>query len=216
LFLRYYLSNDIAVRLGFGITSNTSKLNEADSALTGAISSSAFFPLFGGFGLAQTFSTASEKTTQLAFTFSPGIEKHFKGTDKLDPYVGAQIKLSILSKQTQTNSYFASQDNAGSLETLTIDQTIETPGGLNFGLGIFSGFNYFFANNIAIGAEARWMFNTTSVGGDITNTATSTSDIGGTVTTTNTSSPSTNKTSTSGLAATTFGGAVTLTFFFNK
>jgi len=211
LFLKYYLSNDLVARLGFGIATNSSKNTLADSS-DGLQAAAALWT--------KLKNDQNTKTSQFALTFSPGIEKHFGGSDKLDPYVGGQINLTILGAQKTTSNQVVTGDDGvlATTSSVTEDITTTVAGGMGFGISALAGFQYFFAKHIALGAEIMWGFNTLTSGGETTTDLTNTvvDNTGTTTVTTNT--VSTNKTSTSGLSAGTLtaGGNLTLTFFFNK
>lgn len=118
----YTLSEQLSVRLnlGFGIAS-TSWNNGEDGNNKMANSSS-----------------ASE------FSILPGIIYSFAGTNRLTPYVGAELGLaSSFSK------------NVEELGTITATQTNVNGDITAFGLGAFTGFNYYFAKNLYVGAEVK-------------------------------------------------------------
>lgn len=78
---------------------------------------------------------------------SPGIEKHFAGTDRLSPYVGAEI---TFAKQ------FASQED----EDVEIEGAWFNGGSsfsnrnyFGFGLGAVAGADYYFAKHVYLGVE---------------------------------------------------------------
>jgi Putative OmpA-OmpF-like porin family len=107
--------------------------------------------------------TSSETITQLAdsdlddpelidvektfdFSIRPGYEKHFAGTDRLSPYVGAEILFAI-SNTTTEEQYERTEDN----EEVT---TMITKGGNStFGLNVVFGADYYFSDAIYLGAE---------------------------------------------------------------
>ncbi|QHL88514.1 outer membrane beta-barrel protein [Nibribacter ruber] len=76
-------------------------------------------------------------------SLSPGIEKHFAGTDRLSPYIGAELRLS---------KFFASYE----------DDNFEVEGGwgtgtnrnyFGLGLGAVAGADYYFAKHVYLGVE---------------------------------------------------------------
>ncbi|MDR2272659.1 MAG: hypothetical protein LBF27_17255 [Sphingobacterium sp.] len=92
---RYFLQNDLALRLGVGI-------NVLDSAAN-----------YGTpYGTNGYFNSNNRKSTGLDFNF--GLEKHFKGTARLSPYVG--FDLSFGTKHTKqelsTSAYTMNVKNA--------------------------------------------------------------------------------------------------------
>ncbi|MDR1730401.1 MAG: porin family protein [Prevotellaceae bacterium] len=102
-----------------------------------------------GFGINNEFSDNKEeewtKTTNTISEISvtPGVTYSFEGTNKLAPYIGAELLLATTSDK----------------------ETVETKSGYKrvtknenspfntFGLGIFTGFNYYFAKNLYLGVE---------------------------------------------------------------
>ncbi|MBR4712097.1 MAG: hypothetical protein IKP27_00240 [Paludibacteraceae bacterium] len=78
------------------------------------------------------------------FSVCPGINYVFDGTDKLAPYVGGELEFGITStKHTE--------------ETEEMKQVRKNQGGFNtFGVAAVSGFNFYFAKNIFIGAEVKF------------------------------------------------------------
>lgn len=92
---RYFVQDDLALRLGVGI-------NVLDSAAN-----------YGKpYGTTGFFNSNDRKGTGFDFNF--GIEKHFKGTSRLSPYIG--FDLSIGTKRTKqslsTSSYTMDLKNA--------------------------------------------------------------------------------------------------------
>lgn len=161
MFGRYYLSSDLALRVGLGINSASMKSSTVDS-------------------VGANILTTDDQTSAFSFGISAGVEKHFaSAASKLDPYAGAQINFGSIGK---IKNEFHSNLNTDP----AVDNTVvtELAGGSNFGVGLLAGFNYFFSDNFAIGAELGWGFSSTSVGGDWTQTSTA---ISGSTTTTSTS-----------------------------
>jgi hypothetical protein len=80
------------------------------------------------------------KTSQVSF--APGIVYNFAGTERLTPYLGVEAVIATRSATTIA-------------EAKDFKQEIRNEGDLfnTFGLGVFSGFNYYFANRLYIGAE---------------------------------------------------------------
>ncbi len=150
LFGRYYISSSMAIRAGLGINSMNTKTNDVDST-----------------GNPGQIMTTDMSMGAFSFGLNAGIEKHFAtSAAKLDPYAGAQISFAMLGKinaesvantsdQTTTPVVF------GDVTTVTH----EWDGGTGFGLDLIAGFNYFFSDFFALGAETSWGFGSAGVGG---------------------------------------------------
>lgn len=158
LLLRYMLTDNIQARLGLGINSINNKNSNSDSL--------AFFS--GYVGANQVYSAAEGTTKRFDVYLAPGIEKHFAGGDKVDPYFGAEIVIGMVGKTTLDSTNEAASDLYA--RSYALDQ--ETEGGFGFGINLVAGFNYFFARKIALGAEVSWGFNTLTSGGDTKTTTT--------------------------------------------
>lgn len=144
LFGRYYLSQDLAIRAGLGINSTNAKFVTTDST-----------------GLPDQIATTTNQLSAFSFGLNAGVEKHMATESKrLDPYVGGQISFAMLGKIKNVNTVESTTDLGALTET-----TDEWDGGLGFGIDVLGGFNYFFSDNFAIGAEMSWGFHTVSVGG---------------------------------------------------
>lgn len=87
---------------------------------------------------------------QFLIGLAPGIERHFKGTRRLDPYVGATLSLAFVGKQ-RTKGIDDFVDDDGSFEKIETNSL--APGGFGLGLDGFIGFNYYVAKKISIGLE---------------------------------------------------------------
>ena len=144
-FGRYYLSSDMALRVGLGINSISTKGNTVDSVGT-------------------AITTTDTKMSAFSFGLNVGVEKHFaSAAEKLDPYMGVQVGFSSLGAiKMETNS------NTNSDPAVSSTDVIEMAGGSAFGLDLIAGFNYFFTDNFSLGAEFSWGYGTASLGGDYT------------------------------------------------
>lgn len=86
----------------------------------------------------------TKSTSRIAlFTINPGLNYVFDGTDKLAPFIGGELEFGITSTKQTNESERA--------KTITKNEN-----GFNtFGAAAVSGFNYYFAKNIFIGAEVK-------------------------------------------------------------
>ena len=118
--VRYFLSDDMAARLGGHLSFNTS------------------------------VPAPDAKTRAIEFSIAPGIEKHFAGTNRLSPYIGAELVLGIRNahyeldgpngSSVEVKGSFATGDNANR-------------GFFLVGLGAVGGFDFYVAKHLFIGYE---------------------------------------------------------------
>lgn len=169
---RYYITDKIVARIGLGIN-NTSIKNDTSLTEKG---------LFGGGDpafankITKTTTKGAYSQTSTAFLLNPAIEYHFGGTDKLDPYVGAQISFGTRGATTTNSSKDISSvldENNLNLGSSKVVTKVVAPGGSMFGFAPIIGFNYFFADKFAIGAEYQIGFTNTKTGGKEVTTVTS-------------------------------------------
>lgn len=176
LMFRYFTSDKMAIRVGFGINTWNNKWETTDSTS------------------GNTAVTIWDSTyKKMAFSISPGIEKHMGKGAKLDPYMGLALSISIKGKSKMTSNTEV-KPNTGTGSTSKFDGDMK--GGMGVGVNLIAGFNYFFTQHLAVGAELMWGFNTTTDGGEWNGTWTNTA--GGTTTTTKMTGN--NKTKSSGLS----------------
>lgn len=147
-FGRYYLSSDLAIRFGLGINSMSTAREMSDSNII---------------QIGDTeIETSLDEAKGFSFAISAGIEKHFaSAASRLDPYAGAQINFASLGSMTMEGSTTDATDPASSTSYSYV-----IAGGSHFSINLLAGFNYFFSDNFAIGAEMMWGFGSTSTGGD--------------------------------------------------
>lgn len=96
-------------------------------------------------------------------TIRPGYEIHFDGTDRLSPYVGAEVDFGIGNVSTESESWSANDDdNFGELEQYVTWSQTRTQRYTRFGLNLVAGFDFYFADNVYLGAEMGFGFSNTS------------------------------------------------------
>lgn len=93
------------------------------------------------------------------FSISPGYEKHFAGTDRLSPYVGAELMFAMNST-TQTEEHHSGNsestfDDPANWSTWTTERK---DGTTSFGLNALAGADYYFADNFYLGLEIKLGF----------------------------------------------------------
>ncbi|GAA4774327.1 MULTISPECIES: outer membrane beta-barrel protein [Flavobacterium] len=127
---RYFLKDDLGLRLGFATNSN--KTESIDNSNPNNVE------------------TTINKNSN--FTLNLGVEKHFAGTERLSTYAGADLLLNFKGAKTEytENNYFynvdgANIDNAGNF----INNA-----GTQFGLRLVTGADYYIAKKVFLGVEA--------------------------------------------------------------
>jgi hypothetical protein len=102
--------------------------------------------------------------TEKSFDFSirPGYEIHFEGTDRLSPYVGAELLFASHS-ETLIKEF---QDGVNATDDLdpakwSTWEAERKRGTTTFGLNAVAGFDYYFVDNLYFGAEIGFGFKTT-------------------------------------------------------
>jgi opacity protein-like surface antigen len=85
----------------------------------------------------------TERKSNFGLSISPGIVYSFKGTPRLTPYIGAGLNVGFRSttEKTENGSVTKKVNHVGGFDTFT------------FGLGVGTGFNYYVAKNLYVGAE---------------------------------------------------------------
>lgn len=140
---KYYLSTSKVLRVDLGPSIQSKKSFREDSI---------------GSSLRAIDSTYKKSSLYLAV----GLEKHFSGTKRLDPYIGGQIGIGLIGK-TKIEEEIRTVSSAGTdRETITFEQD----GGFAMGLNAIAGFNYFVAKNFALGAEYTLGYNFLKDGGN--------------------------------------------------
>ncbi len=145
---RYFLGDNLAVRLGLNLNSQ-SRTNRDYENPDGT----------GGVG--------EEKHSFFLFGFRPGAEYHFAGGEKLSTFAGTYFILDITSAKTTRTNYV---NNVG--YTPNFNQTVDGQSsignkGTTFGLGLYSGFDWYFIQKVYLGVE--WGINFATISeGDVT------------------------------------------------
>lgn len=127
---RYFVNNSLALRLGFGLSLDNQKENVYGVG-----------PDEGKSGFVKTSATS--------LLINLGVEKHFKGTGHLAPYVGADILFGISGQKiTRENA----TDSGAYFDDLK--STVKGPGTFGLGLRGVIGADYYIARHVYLGAEA--------------------------------------------------------------
>ena len=133
--LRYFMSSDMAIRVGFSVAS----------------SSTTDITLGGTTGEIEI----ENKSSSFGLTINPGIEKHFAGTDRLSPYIGAELLFTLISTSDLDQETTSLTDDA-------IVETETTNGSTTFGLNLVLGADWYFSKHIYMGTEVGFGFASTS------------------------------------------------------
>jgi hypothetical protein len=131
--VRYFLADDMAIRFGLGLGMNTDKnVMNGDSSWT------------------------EDKMT--SWSISPGIEKHFAGTDRLSPYAGLDITIGGTNYEGESNDITVT-GSGSSTTTTTTTGTYEgmtssgTRANSTLGINLLAGCDFYFAKRIYLGYE---------------------------------------------------------------
>ncbi|MEX2379353.1 MAG: hypothetical protein WD530_01310 [Vicingaceae bacterium] len=144
---RYFMSSDMAVRVGFSVSSSSEKTPEE---------------VIDPSDPTETIEL-EDKSSTFGISINPGIEKHFEGTDRLSPYVGAVLNFSML------NTKEIDQDVDGTGDTY---ESETTGGSTTFGLNLVLGADWYFSKHFYMGTEVGFGFSSTNIKDDeITNPA---------------------------------------------
>ncbi len=151
--LRLFNSESSAIRIGFGIGGGTTTtVNTQPFEATS--SSGTDVPVDALYDYDRNFS----------FNIRPGYEMHFEGTDRLSPYVGAELLIGINRNSFERefwgpNSQI-SVDNQ-QRENFEMFTMKRNEGSTVIGFGAVAGVDYYIADNLYLGAEIGFGFNRT-------------------------------------------------------
>ncbi|MDO4726779.1 MAG: BT1926 family outer membrane beta-barrel protein [Porphyromonadaceae bacterium] len=125
---RYFIMDAMAIRASFGLNTQTTKDTSVKDVVT----------------------TDNRNSLHIG----AGVEKHFEGTDRLSPYVGADL---YIQSTTRKNTVDHLTDN--NLDVITKAAPV-------FGLGarLLFGADYYIAQHVYMGVEAGLDLQSTSVG----------------------------------------------------
>ena len=162
MLFRYYFSEKLALRTGLGVEVLNGKYSFEDRYKT--VPNSVF----------ETQVNIDTTVQQTNFSFLPGVEYHLASpASKLDPYVALEAGIAFQGAKSTTYQNITdsinTQANVVVLHT-ELRRAQQRPGGLGINAGILGGFNYFFSENFAIGAEYRLGVNYLTTGGKVSDT----------------------------------------------
>lgn len=133
---RYFFQDDLALRLSLGLGMPSAKETFNDTNVS-----------------------REQKYCTSTLFVGLGIEKHFAGTNRLSPYVGAELHLGSYS----TNYESHNTTTAGN-RVEKKDVKVKTAPGFVFGGGLFLGADYYIAPKVFLGLEAGLNIDSRSLG----------------------------------------------------
>ena len=140
---RYFLKDDLALRLSLGVNTSSSSQDYTENA-------------------DGTGGTGKQESSSSNFGIGVGLQKHFAGTEKLSPYIGAGISFnSGSSSETWTNfdgTSFATGYNV----------KVDGASTSTFGINLNAGADYYFVPNVYVGIEVGFGFSSSSEGKETT------------------------------------------------
>lgn len=147
---RYFLTQGLALRLGFNISTKDSVMNAGTP-----------------YGVQGLYATNERKSNTLGLNF--GIEKHFKGTKRLSPYIGFDLSISkrSASHEIVSNAYTVSVKNGwvdlvlNSGGSPYISRVLENSYS-QYGATAVAGFDFYMAKNFFLGYEFNLSYVKTS------------------------------------------------------
>lgn len=146
---RYFMDESSALRVNLFVgSSNTTEVKAQEGALSAEDPTS---PML------ETYDRMFD------LTIRPGYEIHFDGTDRLSPYVGAEIDFGIGNTSFEEQFWGPSDADDSPGDFVTWSQT-ETNPYTRFGLNLLAGFDFYFADNVYLGAEFGYGFSVMSMG----------------------------------------------------
>jgi hypothetical protein len=103
------------------------------------------------------------------FNIGLGAEKHFAGTEKLSPYVGALLTIGLDGAKEEWTNYDGNGYAANTTATVEggsgldpVAGTVNNGAGTTIGFQLLAGADYYIVPNVYIGGEFGWGFATTS------------------------------------------------------
>jgi hypothetical protein len=140
---RYFLADQMAVRVGFNYTS-TSEKNKIYEVAPGTGEGSAVIK-------------------NSIFALNLGLEKHLAGTERLSTYVGGDLTLQIngASEKGENTNNGTTFTNGDSYKLKGFNNSGDN-GGFGLGLRGVVGAEYYFVEKVYLGAEFGWGFTTFS------------------------------------------------------
>jgi opacity protein-like surface antigen len=149
---RMFNSESSAIRVGFNIGgTNMSEVYEQQTQVDGSDGAKVVLP------------ELNQSMKSFNFSIRPGYEMHFQGTDRLSPYVGAELAYSMSSSEMTREFHNSNNadDQSKPENWQTWDMTVKN-GSSSFGLNALAGVDFYFVDNFYLGAEVSLGFQNTS------------------------------------------------------
>jgi hypothetical protein len=143
---------DFSIEVGFTpFNDNNAIISLPDGSIKGIYYVSDKVAIRLGLGFSTTSSNYNDheedwfktNASQSQFSIAPGISYSFIGTERFAPYIGAELLFATSGNESQSdykggNQYI--EKNHGAFNA--------------YGVGLFTGFNYYFAKKLYVGVEA--------------------------------------------------------------
>jgi len=130
--MRYFVNDNIAVRLTLGMESTSSTTNVYEAA--------------PGTG------TGTIDESSMGWSLGLGAEYHLSGTDKLSPYFSAGLTFGGMS-------YDGAAENSDGVDYMADVSGSMNSSGSTLGIGLGAGMDYYVADNIYLGVEMGFGWN---------------------------------------------------------
>ncbi|TNE53378.1 MAG: hypothetical protein EP338_12655 [Bacteroidetes bacterium] len=137
--LRYFAADNISIRLGLGFDNATDVTNAYGNGNDGN-------PSADSVGVW----TSKASNTMIAI----GGAYHFSQMDRLSPYGFLDVMIGMGGTNDEMENYDGNTDSYMKGANSTMESKYST-----FGLNIGAGFDYYFAENVFVGAEVGFLFN---------------------------------------------------------
>lgn len=142
--LRYFTSDNFAIRLGFNIDTK-----KKETTVTNPYGTNPFI------------SDESKKYTGVGINI--GVEKHFAGTKRLSPFIAAEFSFGTkFSNYTLDEGSVKTKIEGAWRSTTLVNNAFvygyEERGYVKYGIGILAGFDFYIAKNFFVGYEAALQF----------------------------------------------------------
>lgn len=179
MYRKFMGTGNCAIRLGLSVGSekSTDIVNQEGDTNSFPTSSdvfpSGFFFPAGSYTVATGKNPETESVNKTFwFSIRPGFEKHFAGTDRLSPYVGAEIVFMKSTTKWEKDTLTQGNYTVGPIyDTTSTDITVSAPwnvqtlnqkyGSTTFGINLIAGFDYYFTKNLSLGAELTFGYSST-------------------------------------------------------